>query len=185
MSRSPPSEVMNITNMVDDKRHVAVAVAAMESSAGHQGHMGDQHMLTHHQLAGAVMDRSNSPHGSESSYHSGPRHTNALDALSMTSNRAYGSPSSLHTPIHTPLQAALPMPENIPSNVPSGVMIPSMQPMGAGMHMAYNKPLPDVTQHNDAKPFPCSTCGKGFARRSDLARHGEFLKTNPVTAVPC
>lgn len=172
MSRSPPSEVMNITNMVDDKRNVAMA--AMDAANGHQGHLHEQSMLTHHQLAGAVMDRSNSPHGSESSYHSGPRASgNPLDALNGMSSRSYGSPSSLHTPIQTPMQAPLPMPDGLPSNVPSGVMIPSMQHMGAAMSMAYHKPLPDLPQQsNEAKPYPCSTCGKGFARRSDLARHG-------------
>ncbi len=182
MSRSPPSEVMNITNMVDDKRNVAVA--AMEASAAHQGHLQEQSLLAHHQLAGSVMDRSNSPHGSESSYHSGPRGGNALDALSgITNNRPYGSPSSLHTPIQTPMQAPLPMPDNIPSNMPSGVMIPSMHHMGAAMSMAYSKP-PDVPQTpNDAKPYPCQSCGKGFARRSDLARHGELAHIPGICAI--
>lgn len=32
------------------------------------------------------------------------------------------------------------------------------------------------------KAFACSTCGKGFARRSDLARHGEF-QVKPLTAI--
>lgn len=29
------------------------------------------------------------------------------------------------------------------------------------------------------KAFACSTCGKGFARRSDLARHGELRPESP------
>lgn len=174
MSRSPPSEVMNITSMVDDKRNVAMG--GLDGSVGPHGAMHEHHLLTHHQLAGAAIDRTNSPHGSESSYHSAHRSTgNALDALSgITNHRPYGSPSSLHTPLHTPMQTPLQMPDNIPSSVPAGVMIPGMPTMGSGVHMGYNKP-PDMPQQaNEAKPYPCSTCGKGFARRSDLARHGKI-----------
>ena len=171
MSRSPPSEVMNITSMVDDKRNVPMG--GMDA-VGHHGVMHEQHLLAHHQLAGAAIDRTNSPHGSESSYHSAHRSTgNALDALSgMANHRSYGSPSSLHTPLQTPMQTPLPMTDNIPSSVPAGVMIPGMPTMGSGVPMAYSKPLDMPQQASEAKPYPCSTCGKGFARRSDLARHG-------------
>lgn len=30
------------------------------------------------------------------------------------------------------------------------------------------------------KAFACGTCGKGFARRSDLARHGWYTHLNPI-----
>lgn len=33
--------------------------------------------------------------------------------------------------------------------------------------------LPSPKENGTVRTFPCATCGKGFARRSDLARHGE------------
>lgn len=116
-------------------------------------------MLTHPHLAGPGIDRTNSPHGSESSYHSGPRVTTALEALNGMGNaRPYGSPSTMQPPLSMS-----------DAGVPHGLMIPNMPPMGSGLPMSYNKP-PDASAP-PPKAYPCSTCGKGFARRSDLARH--------------
>ncbi|KAI0888037.1 uncharacterized protein GGS22DRAFT_92640 [Annulohypoxylon maeteangense] len=162
MSKSPSSEVMNITNMLD-KKHAAAAAAAAAAS----GPSPDHQLLPHPQLTSAGMDRGNSPHGSESSYHSGHRVGQPLEALNgMGNGRSYGSPSAMHTS----------MPLSDPSMTP-GMMIPALPQvnhgsMAHGLPMAYNS-APEMVQRPQppSKNFECRTCGKAFARRSDLARH--------------
>lgn len=150
---------MNITTMLGQKdaASAAAAVAAVAQAANSvtgaafQAAVPEQQPLPH--LMGAAIDRTNSPHGSESSHYSAPRNGGALEALNGLGNaRPYGSPSSMQQP--------LPMPD---ATMPPGIMIPAMPQLSTTMQAAPSQPPP--------KAYPCSTCGKGFARRSDLARH--------------
>lgn len=139
----------------------------MHHSATPEHHMHPQHQhhgLPHPQLIAAI-DRSGSPHGSESSHYSAPRGGGALESLNGMGNaRPYGSPTSMNTP--------LPMSD---PHLPQGMMIPGMPPMGhVGQPMpvyGHHTPPPKTENPPPVKAYPCSTCGKGFARRSDLARH--------------
>jgi hypothetical protein len=163
MSNSPPLEIMNITNIMDQNQKNAAAAAA-----AHQGHhhIPEHQTLPHPHLMGAGIDRTNSPHGSESSHYSLPR-TGALESLNGMGNaRPYGSPTSM--------QSHLPMPDH--SNMPpQGMMIPGMAPMAPTGHNMQAYPPPKPENPTPApRAYPCSTCGKGFARRSDLARHGKY-----------
>ncbi|KAI8635600.1 hypothetical protein F5Y19DRAFT_461187 [Xylariaceae sp. FL1651] len=125
-----------------DKKNAAAAVAAAAAIASASS--VEHQLVPHPHIPPAALERANSPHGSESSYHSAPR--------------PYGSP--------TAMQAPLPLPD---PNIPPSMMITGLPPVGHGMPMPYSKPS-DITQP-PVKAYPCSTCGKGFARRSDLARH--------------
>ncbi|KAI0483840.1 hypothetical protein F4859DRAFT_512477 [Xylaria cf. heliscus] len=166
MSGSPPSDgVMDISNLMDKDKAAVVAAAAAAAAAAsvsaleqqqqqqqhqqHQQHQQQQphtqsQLMTHQHLQPATFDRANSPHGSEASYHS--------------AHRPYGSPSAV------PGQLPLPDP-----NIPANMMMAGLPPVGQAMAMPYNKP-PEAPQP-PIKAYPCSTCTKRFARRSDLARH--------------
>ena len=105
------------------------------------------------QLQQLQIDRQNSTHGSEQSRYSGPM------------NASYPSPTAM---------AATPLPP-----VPSAYMAPApmvphemQQNLVAGIPPGGYQPAPGPQA--PPKQFPCSTCGKPFARRSDLARHGRF-----------
>ena len=142
--RSPaPGEVMDITNMLNNKS----GVAQQQPLPGHL-HLGK---------ADPIMERSDSPHGSEHSHYSG--HSIA---------RSYSSQNAMQASMHMPG-----MPGGMP--LPGYPEMPGLNGLSA-MHMAHIPPQDqDQTSQPLAKAYPCSTCGKGFARRSDLARHGKPL----------
>ncbi|PHH75661.1 hypothetical protein CDD83_4374 [Cordyceps sp. RAO-2017] len=78
--------------------------------------------------------------------------------------RSYGSPSAMHASMH------------MPTSMATALTMPAYPEMPAAMAGVPNMAMPQMPQQAPmpqppVKAYPCSTCGKGFARRSDLARH--------------
>lgn len=143
-------EVMNIGSMLNNK------------TAQHHlpGNFFNHQPQPFNFIKAEPMERSVSPHGSEHSQYS---------ASHMP--RPYPSPSAMQAPMAMPnsMQSSMQLP-SFPE-MPSMPSMPSMptQPMQQAPQHQMQQPQPSTPKSN-----PCSTCGKHFARRSDLARHGEY-----------
>lgn len=164
---------MDIKEIVNSKGVKGAAAAAAASASGQaQAQAQDLHLLqTISQANGMRMsdtgsERGTSPHGSEHSQYSTPR---------MGMNVMNGAPNGMRYPSPPGMQNAMPMMQQ-----PYRPDLPfdnSMMPTQQQDNTRQRQPG-DATV---TKAFPCSTCGKGFARRSDLARHGKFLSKNIIT----
>lgn len=117
-------------------------------------------------------DRTASPHTADPRYPPPPQQT--MQGYPPMTN-AYGSDMRYPSPSANAM--------GVPMAVPNG-----FTPNGHAEHPYAQQPNPDqsvpqtgrVSDGNGPpKAFACSTCGKGFARRSDLARHGKSTCSRP------
>ncbi|UKZ50181.1 hypothetical protein TrVGV298_004437 [Trichoderma virens] len=151
MSSASP-EVMDITNMLNNKGAMTHGLGGGIPDHHHHHHQHPHLGLVKHE---PTMDRSASPHMSEHSSYS---------AHSLS--RAYPSPTAMQAPmqIQNPMHSAMQMGGF--ADMSGMGSVPSM-----AMHHIPQQPPQQQTPTAPVKAYPCSTCGKGFARRSDLARH--------------
>lgn len=133
---------MDVTTMLNQR-----GVQRAASQPGQQGPQPATHLPQMMAPMGGMPlpgDRPDSPHGSDVSRFSAP-----------PMNHYTGSPTAMNPQIPTS------MPPNIPMMVPNPGLAPTLP---------HQMPQPQPPSQ-PAKAYPCGTCGKGFARRSDLARH--------------
>lgn len=154
MSQSPSaSGAMGIGNVLNTKGASAAAAQPLQQgmSAEQQQHLAAQ------AAPQMTMERPNSPHGSEHSRYSGQMPTSYPSPSAMGGVQMHSMPSANMAPAPMGMP---PMPPNMVPGMPQG-----------GFKQENLPPAPPQQQQQQPKAYPCSTCGKGFARRSDLARH--------------
>ena len=156
---------MDLPNILNNKGSAAAAAAVEQLQ---QQFNADPHMNGHRAMSDAGSERGVSPHMSDPSSRFAARPA-SFSNLSMAN-----APQHRYTDT-----VSLPQQYSLMSN-------PYPTPT-ASIDGGYGPPRPNgeyqrtpndlVSSQSEAagqnKAFACSSCGKGFARRSDLARHGE------------
>lgn len=152
---------MDIKQIVNAKGNKAAAAAAAAANGSAQ----DLHLMHSISQANSIptmsdtgSERGNSPHDSETSRYSAPRYAqmNGMNGMNGAQNTMrYPSPTAAMQNQLPMLQQPYRPNQNFDNNM-----------------ISQENPRPRQAADPTAqKAFPCSSCGKGFARRSDLARH--------------
>ncbi|KAI1005730.1 hypothetical protein K3495_g2488 [Podosphaera aphanis] len=156
---SPTSDIpkMDIKQIVNSKGKGAAAVAIKNGSPQDIHLLHSMSQVSDIPLSEPGLERDNPSHNSENSRYSTSRYLSQMNGMN-------GAPTDLRYPSPTAMQNSMPMQQQ--PYRPEGFE-KSMTPQAILKPEEGRQPETNVVQ----KAFPCSSCGKGFARRSDLARH--------------
>lgn len=152
---------MDIKQIVNSKGVKGAAAAAAANGVPQDLHLLQSiSQANGYQMSEHGSERGNSPHDSENSRYSAPRLMNG--GMNGAQTMRYPSPTAMQNPL--PMMGQQQFQQGGPYD----------NSMMQQENHNPNPPRQTAVDGQAPKAFPCSTCGKGFARRSDLARHGEL-----------
>ena len=155
---------MDIHNMLNNKGSAAAAAVAAASTADHQLTQQVAHSFAMPNSADAPSDFEVSDHSSELT----SRIARPSQILPYQSGQMHHtSQGDIQQPV--PLLASSPDVQRI--GFENGYAH-SPDPSESQRHSGQVLPSANTGGGDAVKAFACGTCSKGFARRSDLARHG-------------
>ena len=155
---------MDITNILNSKGSAVAVEQQFQQQLAQVAHMDGRNSSE------TGSERGMSPHASD---HSSAYSSRSVKPLQPMPNM----PNSMRYPSPSQLQQSLPMLTNEYAaqnlGLENGYMHSHAQ--SEQQHQSeQNRNSAPLSGGNAAlKAFACTTCGKGFARRSDLARHGK------------
>lgn len=180
-----PYQKMELGSILNTKHAKAAQVAGSYPPFAMQHQMSHDMQQQHHQAQGQYAqpsymngriksetgsDRSGSPHTSD------PRYPPPQSMHQSYPSMPYSHPNDMRYPSPSAGQMAVPMMTT--NGYGHGgqqhhqeAYVPP-QPPGVMDQPPTSVSTPQKESTGPPKAFACSTCGKGFARRSDLARHG-------------